>query len=165
MKKCGIFKIHFEFPHFYIGICLRSAKFAASSHRMKNQQVTERNLYNPPNEKSTIHRIDLKKLKCRSKIPWVDRVLQNERALLLSLRNANNLHQKLQFPTASAGKLFRFLSEISLIPAAPCPDNLPFRLRIKLRRDMQTTPIFGRTQTTITNRERCIIPGKMPDRP
>ena len=32
-------------------------------------QVTERNLYNPPNEKSTIHRIYLKKLKCQSKIP------------------------------------------------------------------------------------------------
>ena len=41
----------------------------------------------------------------------------------------------------------RFLSEISL-SLPPCRDNSPFRLRIKLRRDKQTTPFFGRTQIT-----------------
>ena len=43
----------------------------------------------------------------------------------------------------------RFLSEISVTHATPCRDNLTFRLRIKLRRDKQTAPTFGRTQITI----------------
>ncbi len=42
-----------------------------------------------------------------------------------------------------------FLSEISVTHATWCRDNSPFRLRIKLRRDKQTTPILGRTQITI----------------
>ena len=58
------------------------------------------------------------------------------------------------------GKNRHFLSEISLTHGTSFRDNLPFFLRIKFRRDKQTTPIFGRTQTTIPFEREIKIPEK-----